>query len=93
MLHIILHGVKLFNMDAKEIIEAAGGAKKVMKLTGLSRAGVSNWRTQNYIPQHWIKFLRLKFPAIRKATLDLAPTYYTKAKKQAAQSVQILSKD
>lgn len=80
-------------MNAKEFIETAGGVKKVMKLTGLSRAALSNWRTQNYIPKHWVAFFRMKFPAIRKATLDLAPTYYAKARKQAAGSVQILSKD
>lgn len=80
-------------MNAKEFIEAAGGANKVMKLTGLSRAALSNWRTQNYIPKHWIAFFRLKNPVIRKATLNLAPTYYAKAKKQAAGSVQILSSE
>lgn len=79
-------------MDAKEFIEAAGGAKKVMKLTGLSRAGVSNWSTQNYIPAPWVAFFRLKVPAIRKATLTLSKDYYSKARKHAG-IVQILRKD
>lgn len=77
-------------MRAKEFIEAAGGQAKVMKLTGLSRAGISNWRTQNYIPKHWIVFFKAKVPAIRKATLELEADYPTKAKKPAT-SVQILS--
>jgi hypothetical protein len=67
-------------MKAKQFIEAAGGHKKVMKLTGLGRSALSNWEKQNYIPHHWIVFFRLKVPAIRKATLDLAPTYPTSKK-------------
>ena len=79
-------------MDAKEFIEAAGGQQKVMKLTGLSRAGICNWRTQNYIPKHWIVFFKAKVPAIRKATLNLESDYPGKGKKSAS-VVQILSKD
>lgn len=67
-------------MKAKQFIEAAGGHKKIMKLTGLGRSALSNWERQNYIPKHWIAFFRLKVPAIRKATLDLESTYPTSKK-------------
>lgn len=67
-------------MKAKEFIEAAGGHKKVMKITGLGRSALSNWERQNYIPGHWVAFFRLKVPEIRKATLDLAATYPTSKK-------------
>lgn len=62
-------------MNAKEFIETAGGLDRVKELTGLTSSAIYNWGQQNYIPSHWIKFFRLKFPAIRKAKLDLAPTY------------------
>lgn len=68
-------------MDAKQFIEAAGGHKTVMSLTGLSRSALSNWEHQNYIPPHWIKFFRLLNPVIRKAVLTLEPTYPTSKKR------------
>lgn len=82
-------------MKAKQFIEAAGGYKKVMKLTGLGRSALSNWERQNYIPQHWITVFRLKVPAIRKATLDLATTYPTSKKLQSVvqNSSDVLQKE
>jgi hypothetical protein len=68
-------------MNAKQFIEAAGGHKTVMALTGLSRSALSNWEHQNYIPPHWIKFFCLLNPVIRKATLELEPTYPTSKKR------------
>lgn len=62
-------------MNSEQLIEAAGGTKRLMEITGLSRQSLCNWRKQNYVPRVWVKFLRLKFPAIRKATLNLAPSY------------------
>jgi hypothetical protein len=65
-------------MNAEQLIEAAGGRKRVMELTGLSRQSMCSWCSQNYIPRAWVNFLRLKFPEIRKAQLHLAPTYQKK---------------
>lgn len=62
-------------MNAKEIIDAAGGTKRVMELTGLCRSNLSHWRRQNYIPHAWLTFFKQKFPEIRKAKLALAPSY------------------
>jgi hypothetical protein len=66
-------------MNARELIEAAGGVPSVVRMTGLTSSAVYNWGQQNHIPKHWVKYFCLKFPAIRKATLDLAPTYPKKS--------------
>jgi hypothetical protein len=62
-------------MNAKEFITAAGGHKIVMEITGLSSSAIYNWRQQNYIPAPWVKYFRLRVPAIRKATLALSANY------------------
>lgn len=67
-------------MDAKQLIEAAGGRNAVMKLTGLKRARISQWCTENYIPTAWVLFFKSKFPVIRKAELALSETYHKKKK-------------
>jgi hypothetical protein len=67
-------------MDAKQLIEAAGGRKAVMGLTGLKRARISQWCTENYIPAPWVLLFKSKFPAIRKAKLALSETYHKKQK-------------
>jgi hypothetical protein len=58
-------------MDAKSLIQAAGGRKKVMQMTGLTRGQISHWVVDNYIARHWILFFQAKFPEIRRATLEL----------------------
>lgn len=65
-------------MNAKQIIAAAGGTKRLMELTGLGRSNISHWRRLNYIPRSWLVFLKQKFPEIRKAELDLAHGYTKK---------------
>lgn len=67
-------------MNAKQIIEAAGGRTAVMALTGLKRARISQWCTENYIPAPWVLLFKSKFPEIRKAHLELAETYHKKTK-------------
>lgn len=67
-------------MNAKQLIEAAGGRKAVMQLTGLKRARISQWCTENYIPNAWVLLFKSKFPVIRKAELALSETYYRKTK-------------
>jgi hypothetical protein len=62
-------------MNAKQLIDAAGGHKTVVEITGLSSSAIYNWRQQNYIPKPWVKFFQSKVPAIRKATLTLSETY------------------
>lgn len=41
-------------MNASEIIDRLGGTKKVIEITGLSRARISQWRTENAIPKPWL---------------------------------------
>jgi hypothetical protein len=65
-------------MNAKQLIEAAGGRQAVMQLTGLKRARISQWCTENYIPAPWVLLFKSKFPVIRKAKLELAETYHKK---------------
>jgi hypothetical protein len=67
-------------MNAKQLIEAAGGRQAVMALTGLKRARISQWCTENYIPAPWVLLFKSKFPVIRKAKLELAETYHKKPK-------------
>lgn len=58
-------------MDAKALIEAAGGRKKVIQITGLTRAQISNWVASNNIPRPWLMFFQERFPEIRRAKLEL----------------------
>jgi hypothetical protein len=58
-------------MDAKSLIQAAGGRKKVMEMTGLTRGQISHWVVDNYIARHWVMFFQAKFPEIRRAKLEL----------------------
>jgi hypothetical protein len=51
-------------MNAKNLIEAVGGRKKVMELTGLSRGRISQWVTGNDIPVAWLKFFQAQFPRL-----------------------------
>ena len=60
-------------MNAKQIIEVVGGRKAIMALTGLKRAAISHWVTQNYIPDHWVLLLRSTYPKIRYTEFDLSP--------------------
>lgn len=49
-------------MDTKKIIEAVGGRKAVMEMTGLTKGRISQWVTEESIPAPWLKFFEAKFP-------------------------------
>lgn len=49
-------------MDTLKIIEAIGGRKAVIEMTGLSRGRISQWVTEKSIPTPWLKFFEAKFP-------------------------------
>lgn len=49
-------------MDTLKLIEALGGRKAVIEMTGLTRGRISHWVTQNHIPRPWLKFFQEKFP-------------------------------
>ncbi|WP_165973770.1 hypothetical protein [Paucimonas lemoignei] len=47
-----------------KIIDAVGGRKAVIEMTGLSRGRISQWVTDKAIPTPWLKFFEAKFPAL-----------------------------
>ncbi|MCA3186307.1 hypothetical protein [Cupriavidus sp.] len=49
-------------MNARDLISALGGTEALTAETGLSEGRISQWRTANYIPKPWVKFLRARFP-------------------------------
>jgi hypothetical protein len=62
-------------MTAAEIIDGLGGTKGVQALTGLSKARVSQWRTEDRIPRPWLLYLREVRPDVfaEKEPADSAP--------------------
>jgi hypothetical protein len=51
-------------MDTKKIIDAVGGRKAVMSMTGLTKGRISQWAVANDIPTPWLKFFEAKFPEL-----------------------------
>jgi hypothetical protein len=51
-------------MDTSKIITAIGGRKKVIEMTGLTRATISYWVTNNRFPKPWLKFFQTKYPRL-----------------------------
>jgi len=49
-------------MNSRKVIEAVGGRKQVIAMTGLTRGRISQWVTENDIPTPWLKFFEAKFP-------------------------------
>jgi hypothetical protein len=49
-------------MDCENIINALGGRKKVMEMTGLSKGRISQWATSGRIPVSWMKFFAASRP-------------------------------
>lgn len=63
-------------MNAINIIEAMGGRRRVMDITGLSKGRISQWVSSNHIPESWmVAFRALNPDAVRRAeeVADLAP--------------------
>jgi hypothetical protein len=63
-------------MNATKIIEAMGGRRRVMDITGLSKGRISQWASSNHIPESWmVAFRALNPDEVRTAEqdLDLAP--------------------
>lgn len=52
------------DMTAAELLKKIGGTKAVQEITGLSKASISQWRTGNSIPRHWLLLFREKFPEL-----------------------------
>ena len=51
-------------MNTLSIIKAVGGRKKVIEMTGLHRASISHWVTNNVLPVAWMKFFQAKYPKL-----------------------------
>jgi hypothetical protein len=51
-------------MNTKKIIEAVGGRKKVMEMTGLTRGRIYQWMDEGNIPTPWLKFFEAKYPEL-----------------------------
>lgn len=51
-------------MDTRKIIEAVGGRKEVMAMTGLTRGRIYQWMDEESIPTPWLKFFQAKFPKL-----------------------------
>ena len=41
-------------MKATDIVQALGGRRKVIELTGLTKGRISQWEKQNHIPRSWL---------------------------------------
>lgn len=50
------------SQTAAEIIDACGGNKAVIELTGLTKGRISQWRTENHIPRPWLRYLQKAKP-------------------------------
>ncbi|MDR6493565.1 hypothetical protein J2797_003463 [Paraburkholderia terricola] len=62
-------------MNATKVIEAMGGRRRVMDITGLSKGRISQWASSNHIPESWMVAFRALNPAeVRKAEGDADPT-------------------
>ncbi|CAB3804847.1 hypothetical protein GCM10011400_51590 [Paraburkholderia caffeinilytica] len=62
-------------MNATKVIEAMGGRRRVMDITGLSKGRISQWTSSNHIPDSWMVAFRALDPeAVRKAEGGEAPT-------------------
>jgi hypothetical protein len=59
-------------MNANQVIEVMGGRKAVMKITGLSKGRISQWITQNHIPNSWLAAFRALKPAAFADQADAA---------------------
>jgi hypothetical protein len=51
-------------MDAQKIIDAIGGRKAAMALTGLTKGRISQFITGNHIPRPWLMLFEEKFPSL-----------------------------
>ena len=63
-------------MNATKIIEAMGGRRRVMDITGLSKGRISQWASSNHIPDSWmVAFRALNPDEVLKAEAgsDLTP--------------------
>lgn len=49
-------------MDAAQIIDRLGGTKDVMEMTGLTKGRISQWRSENHIPNTWMRIFRAERP-------------------------------
>ncbi|KDR41149.1 hypothetical protein [Caballeronia glathei] len=49
-------------MDATKIIEAMGGRRRVMQITGLTKGRISQWVSGNHIPDPWMVAFRAMNP-------------------------------
>jgi len=49
-------------MDTRKIIEAVGGRKAVIEMTGLTRGRIYQWMDEENIPTPWLKFFEAKYP-------------------------------
>lgn len=49
-------------MDAKQIVEAMGGVKETVKITGLTRGRIYQFMKENHIPRPWLLFFHAKNP-------------------------------
>lgn len=45
-------------MNANQVIDAMGGRREVMRITGLSKGRISQWVRENHIPTSWLVAFR-----------------------------------
>jgi hypothetical protein len=50
-------------MNAEQIVQAMGGRKRVMEITGLTKGRISQWIIENHIPTPWLKLFRALQPS------------------------------
>jgi hypothetical protein len=51
-------------VNVGRVIDRLGGPKEVQALTGLSKGRISQWRTENHIPESWCRYLRAIRPEV-----------------------------
>jgi len=54
-------------MNANQIIQAMGGRRRVMEITGLSKGRISQWASGNHIPDAWMVAFRAINPELYEA--------------------------
>lgn len=70
-------------MNTQSIINAVGGRKKVIEMTGLHKSSISYWTTNNILPVPWLKFFQAKFKKLNWDALMVEPAPVKKEKKES----------